>query len=136
MIRTFTPSDLAAVQEVWRCCRREAIPDDELDAVLANAPDLLLVAEAADAQIVGVVVGTTDSRRGWVHRLAVLPAHRRRGHAAGLVAELERRFGARGLPRVNLLVLPDDVSALRFWDRLGHLSCPDVLHTRALPGGR
>ena len=134
MIRDFSPADLPAVQAVWAACGREPLPADELAAIRANAPELLLVAEVEDG-IVGVVVGTTDARRGWVHRLAVLPTHRRRGLAAALVAELEGRFAERGLPRVNLLVMPENEEGLRFWARLGYLACPDVLCTKALPAG-
>lgn len=135
MIRTFAPADLPAVQAVWAACGREPLPADELAAIRGHAPELLLVAEVADG-IVGVVVGTTDARRGWIHRLAVLPAHRRRGLAAALVAELEGRFAGRGLPRVNLLVMPENEAGRRFWARLGYLSCPDVLCTKPLPSSR
>jgi ribosomal protein S18 acetylase RimI-like enzyme len=132
VIRTLLPADREAVREVWRVCGSDALPDDEWYVVLANAPELLLVADEPGTGVVGVVVGTTDARRGWVHRLAVLPAHRRGGLATALVVELERRFAARGLTRVNLLVLPANDAALRFWARRGYASCPDVLHTRAL----
>lgn len=131
VLRTFSPADLPAVQRIWQACDRDPLPGPELAAIRANAPELLLVAEVDD-QVVGVVVGTTDARRGWIHRLAVLPGHRRRGLAAALVAELETRFAERGLPRVNLLVMPDNEDGLRFWTRLGYLSCPDVLCTRPL----
>jgi ribosomal protein S18 acetylase RimI-like enzyme len=134
VIRTSTPADLPGVAQVWAACGRDALPGAELAAVLAHAPELLLVAEDPDTGIVGVVLGTSDERRGWIHRLAVLPTHRRRGLAGGLVEELERRFAARGLSRVNLLVMPEDEPALRFWAGRGYLSCPDVLHTRPLPG--
>ncbi|HEX5597627.1 MAG TPA: GNAT family N-acetyltransferase [Micromonosporaceae bacterium] len=46
--------------------------------------------------------------------MAVDPAHRRCGVAARLIGELEARFAALGCPRVNLLVMPDNVEALRF----------------------
>ena len=132
MIRTLLPADREAVREGWRVCGSDGLPDDEWRAVLADAPELLLVADEPGTGVVGVVVGTTDARRGWIHRLAVLPAHRRNGLATALVGELERRFAARGLTRVNLLVLPGNDDGLRFWARRGYVACPDVLHTRAL----
>ena len=46
----------------------------------------------ADAKLVAVVVLTHDGRKGWINRLAVDPAYRRRGLAARLVAEAERWF--------------------------------------------
>ena len=79
-----------------------------------------------------MVLGTFDGRRGWILRLAVDPAHRRRGIASRLVGELETRFAALGCPRVNLLVMPDNVEALRFWQALGYLPLPDVLCSKPI----
>jgi len=46
----------------------------------------------ANAKLVAVVVLTHDGRKGWINRLAVDPAYRRRGLAGRLVAEAERWF--------------------------------------------
>jgi ribosomal protein S18 acetylase RimI-like enzyme len=81
---------------------------------------------------VGVVLGTFDGRRGWILRLAVDPAFRRRGVASRLVEELERRFRKLGCPRVNLLVMPDNAAGLLFWQELGYLPMPDVLCTKPM----
>jgi N-acetylglutamate synthase len=51
-----------------------------------------IVGLRADAKLVAVVVLTHDGRKGWINRLAVDPAYRRRGLAARLVAEAERWF--------------------------------------------
>ncbi|MFG1901422.1 GNAT family N-acetyltransferase [Micromonospora carbonacea] len=56
---------------------------------------MFLVGEAF-GDVVAVVLGTYDGRRGSILRLAVHPAYRRRGIASGLVDELERRWAARG----------------------------------------
>jgi N-acetylglutamate synthase len=44
------------------------------------------------SDLVAVAVLTHDGRKGWINRLAVDPAYRRRGLAARLVAEAERWF--------------------------------------------
>jgi N-acetylglutamate synthase len=46
----------------------------------------------ADAKLIAAVVLTHDGRKGWINRLAVDPAYRRRGLAGRLVAEAERWF--------------------------------------------
>ena len=131
VIRDFDWPDLPRVAAVWRAAGRDGLPEEELRATLAHGPGLMLVAEV-DGGIVGVDLGTFDGRRGWVHRLAVHPAHRRAGLASALVGELEQRFRDRGAPRVNLLVMPDNADGLAFWQRLGYLPCPDVLCTKPL----
>jgi ribosomal protein S18 acetylase RimI-like enzyme len=124
-IRQFLWADYDAVVAVWAAAGREPVPRAELN------PELFLVAES-DEQIVAVVMGTYDGRRGWILRLAVHPAHRRQGLATRLVGELEQRFTALGCPRVNLLVMPDNTDGLSFWQALGYIPYPDVLCSKPL----
>ncbi|MGX6601423.1 GNAT family N-acetyltransferase [Micromonosporaceae bacterium Da 78-11] len=130
-IREFRWSDYDAVVAVWAAAGRDVVARAELAAKLTRDPELFLVAEV-DAAVVAVVLGTYDGRRGWILRLAVHPAHRRQGIAGRLVAELERRLRELGCPRVNLLVMPDNMAGLRFWQALGYLPMPDVLCTKPL----
>jgi GNAT superfamily N-acetyltransferase len=51
-----------------------------------------IVGLRANAKLIAVVVLTHDGRKGWLNRLAVDPAYRRRGLAGRLVAEAERWF--------------------------------------------
>ena len=46
----------------------------------------------ASAKLIAAVVLTHDGRKGWLNRLAVDPAYRRRGLAGRLIAEAERWF--------------------------------------------
>lgn len=118
---------------MWRSADRDVVPEAELRATLAHGSGSLLVAVDSRGDIVGVVLGTFDGRRGWIFRLAVHSGSRRGGVARALITELEMRLAAAGAARVNLLVLPDNVDGLRFWQRLGYLPCPDVLCTKPLP---
>jgi len=130
-IRQFRWSDYDAVAAVWAAAGRDVVPRAELEAKLIRDPELFLVAET-HGEVVAVVMGTYDGRRGWILRLAVHPASRRQGIATGLVDELENRFRHLGCPRVNLLVLPDNTAGLRFWQELGYLPAPDVLCTKPM----
>ncbi|MEV4812082.1 GNAT family N-acetyltransferase [Micromonospora avicenniae] len=130
-VRQFRWRDYDAVAELWKSAGRDVLPREELETKLLRDPQLFLVAEAGET-VVGVVLGTYDGRRGWILRLAVDPARRRQGVATGLIGELELRFAALGCPRVNLLVLPADDDALRFWQALGYLPFPDVLCSKPM----
>ncbi|RAO42206.1 Acetyltransferase (GNAT) family protein [Micromonospora saelicesensis] len=130
-IRQFAWPDYADVTKVWKSAGRDVLPRAELAAKLVRDPHLFLLAEHDDI-VAGVVLGTFDGRRGWILRLAVDPAHRRRGIARRLIGELENRFAALGCPRANLLVMPDNVDALQFWQTLGYLPLPDVLCSKPI----
>ncbi len=130
MIRDFVWDDYAAVVGLWRAVGSGVVPEREIGGALQHGPDLFVVADDADAGIVGAVLGTFDGRRGWIHRLAVHPDHRRAGLATGLVGLVEQRLIAHGAPRINLLVLPENGAALQFWQRLGYISHPDILCTK------
>jgi len=130
-IRQFQWADYDAVVAVWTAAGRDALPRAELQAKLTRDPELFLVAETG-GEVVAVVMGTYDGRRGWILRLAVHPARRRLGIATLLVHELENRFQSLGCPRVNLLVMPDNAAGLGFWQTLGYLPFPDVLCSKPL----
>ena len=132
VLRDLDRDDHPAVAAIWRATGQQALPQDELEAVLRHGPGLVLVADEPGTGVVGVVVGTLDGRRGWIHRLAVHPAHRRAGLATGPVAELERRPTALGAPRTDLL-LPDNAAGPASWRHLGHPPQPDVLCSKPVP---
>jgi len=115
-IRTAEPGDAASLAELWTAAGLKLRPGQvtaELAAVLARDPDLVLIAEDADG-LTAAVLGTFDGRRGWVNRLATRPGRRGQGHASAVLAELERRLGAKGCRKVNLLIEPDNKPVTRF----------------------
>lgn len=130
VIRDFDWPDYPAVVAVWRAAGRDVMAEDEVRTTLVHGPDLMLVAQL-DTEV-GVVLGTFDGRRGWIHRLAVHPRSRRAGVATALVTELEQRPTDRGAPRINLLVMPDNTGGLAFWQRRGYVLRPEVLCSKSM----
>jgi ribosomal protein S18 acetylase RimI-like enzyme len=123
-IREFTLADYAAVYALWQGAGPGVSlrPSDRLEEVakkLSRDPDLFLVAEE-EGEIVGVIMGAWDGRRGWLHHLAVAEPWRRQGVGTALLEEVERRLRAKGCLKVNLLVRQDNVEAIRLYERLGY----------------
>lgn len=133
-IRGFALDDHDAAAELWRASdHMSAPPREELERVLAQAPELVLVAED-DGRLVGVVVGTDDGRRGWIFRLAVSPDRRREGIGDALVAEVERRLVDRGAVHIRLLVVGANEQARRFWEASGYEPFEDVvMYSKDIP---
>lgn len=123
-IREFAfPDDYASVYSLWQNSgsgiqiRRSDEPA-EIQKKLSRDPDLFLVAEQ-DNQIIGTVLGGFDGRRGMMYHLAVSEPERRKGLASALVAELERRLREKGCIRYYLLVTPENLDAMRFYEATG-----------------
>jgi ribosomal protein S18 acetylase RimI-like enzyme len=67
----------------------------------------------------------------YAERVAVLPAHRRRGIAAALMTAFEEAASALGVPEVRAGVRASIPSNLRFYENLGYR----VLESRPYPTG-
>jgi ribosomal protein S18 acetylase RimI-like enzyme len=130
-IREFTMDDYDAVLHLWRTAGHgvHLRPTDsrgEIARKQERDPDLFLLAEE-DGRLIGTVLGGWDGRRGLVYHLAVAPAYRGRGIGRALMAELERRFRAKGCLRVYMLVARDNTGAQAFYEHLGYERLDDVV---------
>lgn len=122
LLRRGTTDDVEAVPALWK--RAEAGPSstesaDDVRWLLKRDPDALLLADA-DGEIVGSLIIGWDGWRGTFYRLAVDPAHRRRGLAARLVRAGEERLRALGAHRLNAIVESEEADAMAFWAAAGY----------------
>ena len=98
---------------------------ESLRRLLATDPRSLLLAELEDddrpeREIVGTVIAAWDGWRGNLYRLAVLPAHRRRGVGLELVRHAEVELRGRGAIRLAAVVVEDHDHATGFWQAAGY----------------
>ena len=121
-IREFNyPQDYEQTARLWRDMdkgvrfSRSDVPA-EIEKKIARDPDLFLVADL-DGEIIGVVIGGFDGRRGMVYHLAVARPHRRNRVADALMRELERRLAAKGCIRAYLLVHKDNREARALYEK-------------------
>jgi len=122
-LRTGTVDDVDTVLALWAAAGTHPTTTDDapsLSTLIAADGNALLVAEI-DGRMVGTLIAAFDGWRGNMYRLAVLPAVRRRGIAAALVAEGERRMRARGCRRITALVVDGDDRAVEFWTHVDYV---------------
>ena len=81
-------------------------------------------------RIVGVVFGTHDQRKGWINRLAVLPAYRGRGVAKALVWAAEEAIRGHDIEILAALVEPDNAASLGLFRALGYRTDVPVVYFR------
>ncbi len=119
-IRPCQPNECALVLEIWRDAGSMTSITDNVEVLrrlLQLTNTALLVAEHQN-ELVGTVIAAWDGWRGNIYRLAVLPAHRKRGIGRLLVNEAESFLVAKGAQRIGGLVARDEALAVSFWDAL------------------
>ncbi len=80
-------------------------------------------------RLVGVVLATSDSRRGWINRLAVHPDYRRQGLGLRLIHEAERVLKEeRGLHVISAHIESWNESSLALFAEAGYVQHEDVLY--------
>ncbi len=77
-------------------------------------------------RLVGTVLGTHDTRKGWVNRLAVDPQYRRRAIAARLVRRCELLLRKNGVDMFAALVEPENEASAAFFKSQGYDILPII----------
>lgn len=77
-----------------------------------------------DGRIVGAVLGTHDSRKGWINRLAVHPDFRRRGLARALLARVEQSLAEDGIEIFAALIDSGNETSCRVFESTGYEEYP------------
>ena len=125
----FQLSDYERVVELWREAGIILRVGDEREGIglkLQRDPDLFLMAED-DQQILGVVLGAWDGRRGWINHLAVKEGHKRSGIGRSLVRELERRLIGKGALKVNAQIYKSNRVSVEFFNSLNYEVHSDLI---------
>jgi len=95
-LRHLTVDDYDAIIRLWKEAGLESVRlqgRDSHDAFAAQLAAGQRVIGLEDAgQLIGAVLVTHDTRKGWINRLAIHPNHRRKGYATELIAAAEREL--------------------------------------------
>ena len=141
-LRDFVLADYDTVLALWRSCAgiglNESDTREAMAAFLIRNPSLSLVATAKDGAIVGAVLGGHDGRRGYLHHLAVAPAHRGRGLGRRLVDETLARLRRHGIQKCSIFLFADNAAGRAFWLREGWTAREDLVVVQKVirEGGR
>ena len=93
-----------------------------------SRPNAVFLVVEKDGQLVGSAFGTHDGRKGWINRVAVIPAFRRRGIAAFLVRELERRISGMGMGIIACLIEEWNEESMKFFEKIGYTCHKDIFY--------
>ena len=94
---------------------------------LTNPNTRYMVAEAS-GEIVGNILTTHDSRKGWLNRLAVHPKFRRKGLGKALVAESEKWLATQGIGIWACQIEDWNDVSMAMFEGLGYHKHTDILY--------
>ena len=142
MIRGFRIEDYDRVMELWaegglpvKPAGRDSRENVARQIMMPHV--LFLVAEEGKGgRVIGTVLATHDGRKGWINRLAVDAALRKRGIGARLVREAERRLETLGMDILACLIEDDNAVSMAVFEKLGYKKHPEIIYfaKRKYPG--
>ncbi|MDR1831987.1 MAG: GNAT family N-acetyltransferase [Fusobacteriaceae bacterium] len=122
-IRAMVAEDYDAVYALWK--RTEGMGlraiDDSREGIakfLRKNPETNFVALKA-GQLVGVILGSYDGRRGYVYHTAVESELRGQGIGKALVNTLLAKYKEIGATKLGLIVLTNNPEGLKYWQKRG-----------------
>lgn len=129
-IRPMTIADYDAVLDLWRQTEGVGLSlSDERESVasfLSRNPGLSRVALDGD-RIIGAVLCGHDDRRGYLHHLAVIKTHRKRGLGRALVDGCLADLASLGILKCNIFLFADNTEGESFWKHNGWVKRSDLL---------
>jgi ribosomal protein S18 acetylase RimI-like enzyme len=133
-IRAYTEADVLGIIELWRAAGLivpHNDPDRDIRFARTSGHGDVFVAEYEGRLVATIMVGH-EGHRGWLYYLAVDPTVQRKGLGRAMVRYAEKWLGARGVPKVMLMIRETNLGVRGFYDRLGYGSEPRLVMSRWL----
>ena len=121
-IKEMQLEDYDSIYALWKSSEgiglSQADSKENIARYLAYNPGMSFCAWEGET-LVGAVLCGTDSRRGYLHHLAVDKAHRNSGIGRALVERCLAALQDVSITKCHLFVFQDNQDAINFWQRCG-----------------
>jgi len=127
-------ADIPALVTLWeRAGLTRPWNDPHADIALARrGPHSTILTGKAGGVLVGSVMVGHDGHRGWVYYLGVGPDHQRQGIGSLLLTAAEDWLRARAVPKLMLMVRPDNTGVRAFYHAEGFIEEPRIIFSKRL----
>ncbi|MHA1669145.1 MAG: GNAT family N-acetyltransferase [Promethearchaeota archaeon] len=135
IIENFSMKDYDEIIQIWEASGINLGSSDtkeEIEIVFHRNPELFLVGKI-DGEIISVVIGAFDGRRGYVYHLAVSPKYQKNGYGTQIVNELNERFKKKGVHKVHLFIEKNNDKIINFYKKLGWEIRDDLIMMSFVP---
>ncbi len=123
-LRRLTIDDHAAVLALWQHAGLHSIRpegrDNRSEFEKQLAAGQIAIGLEEDGRLIGVVLATSDTRKGWINRLAIDPDYRRQGYGEQLVRAAEDALREIGMHLIAALIEEGNTASLALFEKLGY----------------
>ena len=123
-LRRLTIDDHAAILALWQRAGLHSIRPEGRDSrsefEKQFAGGQIAIGLEEDGKLIGVVLATNDTRKGWINRLAIDPAYRRKGYGEQLAQAAEAALREIGLRLIAALIEEGNDASLALFEKLGY----------------
>jgi ribosomal protein S18 acetylase RimI-like enzyme len=131
-IRKLTINDYDEITKLWLRAKLPHKPrgrdSKEAIAIGMKANPEFFLGAFEENRLIGAVIITCDTRKGWINRLAVDPNYRKRGVATNLVDESEKILRKHGIRIFCALVEDGNVASQSFFKECGYIKHEDITY--------
>lgn len=131
-IRHLTVEDYNAAIALWQRSGLPSIRPQGRDSKDEFAQQIdrgqIVIGLEDDSKLVGIVVATNDTRKGWINRLAIDPDYRRKGYGTQLIHAAEEALRSIGIKVIAALIEDWNDTSLALFKREGYAVHSDIAY--------
>jgi GNAT superfamily N-acetyltransferase len=131
-VRRLTSADYEAAIALWQRSDLPSIRPQGRDSKAEFAQQIdrgqIVIGLEDDGKLVGIVVATNDTRKGWINRLAIDPNYRRKGYGAQLIHAAEEALRSIGIKVIGALIEDWNDASLTLFKREGYAVHSDIYY--------
>jgi N-acetylglutamate synthase len=124
-LRRLTIDDHAAILALWQRAGLHSIRPEGRDSRSEFeeqfAGGQIAIGLEEDGRLLGVVIVTNDTRKGWINRLAIDPDYQRKGYGEQLVHAAEDALHEAGIHLMAALIEEGNAASLALFEKLGYV---------------
>ena len=131
-LRHLTIDDHAAILALWQRAGLHSIRPEgrdsrsEFEKQFAGGQIAIGLEEAK--KLIGVVIVTSDTRKGWINRLAIDPDYQRRGYGEQLVHAAEDVLHEAGIHLIAAFIEEGNAASLALFEKLGYATHQNIVY--------
>jgi N-acetylglutamate synthase len=131
-LRCLTIDDHAAILALWQRAGLHSIRPEGRDSrsefEKQFAGGQIAIGLEEDGRLIGVVIVTNDTRKGWINRLAIDPDYQRNGYGEQLVHAAEDALHEAGIHLIAAFIEEGNVASLALFEKLGYAAHPKIVY--------